>query len=249
MTKFVRRSEREMHFNGRVFGRGLMAVAMAVTLALSSVVSDQPSAEASQRWSTSLASVLVPPDQQAPGSVTMDPITLAQAAEDGGLGTPGMTSSPESCLSFADDSVGGLGTRTGWMQFGRRGPAIFLQVVAKIPGGFDVNRVRTAVASCATGTMTLEGKITGQVTFVEQRPLRLLFGKSFVTRMTTTFPKPANEEEAALLTKYNFHEGECPAEYVFVAVGNLFIWSLDPDPAIAVRAARIMYERALRYHG
>lgn len=198
-----------------------------------------------------LKSVLVSQADVPEGTFLTDPITLRDIAAAGGLNPlAGMTSSPTSCLTFVGDALGDIGLLDGWIQFGARPAplglhAFSIQLVANIPGGADLRPIRAAALTCQRGTVTLEDRITGSAAFRTQVPPHLKSALALVTRMTTTFEEPTTTSDAELLAKYNFHPGACPADYVFVTMGDVLIWSLDPDPTLAVRAATIMHDRTL----
>jgi hypothetical protein len=224
----------------------LVAAMMAVGTVASSAGPLEPTIGPNTITEGKLRSMLVPPDQEPGGGFVGAPLTLRDAAAAGGLGSPpGMVTEPASCLSFVGDAYPQLGSDDGWIQFGVRGHVYFIQLVADVPGGADVDRVRAAVASCAHGTLTLEGRLTGDVTFTEVPAPALDSATTFITRMMVTFPQPRDADEAALLDRYNFHEGQCPADYVFIAMGSVLIWALDPDPDLALQAATIMHDRGL----
>jgi hypothetical protein len=244
---------------GRIVGFAI-AIGAAVALGTAGLASgapahadqiDAPQAQHRALTLEELKTVLVPRDEQPTGTTVSDPMTLRDAAAYGALGSPqGMTSSPASCLTFVGDAIGDASALDGWIQFGMRdkevGHAYSTQLVVNLPGGADVGKVAAAAETCAHGTLTLEGTLTGDTTFAQVPSPRLAAASTYDTRMTTTFPTPTSTEEQDLLTKYNFHEGACPADYDFVAMGSVLIWSLDPDPDLAQRAATIMHDRTLR---
>lgn len=195
-----------------------------------------------------LRSILVPADQEAPNS-TLN--TLIPLSDSGAMNEEpaGMEFTPFSCYSFNSAGLGDMQALDGWMQIGARlhetrGQVFFIQMVARVPGGPNLLAIRKAAHTCRTGTLTLEGRMIGLITYQDIRPPRLNSASAYVTRMTVQFPVPTTDEDRALLKKYHFAGGSCPADYVFVAVGDILLWSLDPDADAALQAATIMYQRA-----
>jgi len=199
-----------------------------------------------------LRDVLIPADQQA-GTVIGDGVSLQDAVASGLLQPDGYSFSPQSCIDYLDEAVGGLDSKTGWVQYGTRPDHpdhhIWGHTVLTVPGGVDINRIRAGAATCRTGTVTLDDKVTGALTYTEIVTPALPGATTFGIVASARYPQVAtiaDSEAAAVLQKYGEGTEEvCAETVVYVAMGDLLIEVVEPTSDLAFDNARTLYDRAL----
>jgi hypothetical protein len=197
-----------------------------------------------------LRSVLLPPDQHPAGTTVTATVTLQDAVAQSlpGTGLPaGATISPP-CPSYLD-AIGGLGTKNGWFQYGTRSNgAMFINVVATVPGGNAVDRMRAAVAACSQTNMTLQGVVTTKLAFAPTTAPVLSGATTFELTQSVTVPATSDPAALAIIESYHFESGhQCVSEAVFVGTGDTLLWVVEPDAAFAQQIATTLYGRTGAY--
>jgi hypothetical protein len=154
------------------------AVVAAVALAVAAInvsspgggVSSAPGADQVAAQSPAdLSSVFVPVSAYPEGT-TLEQFPIQEALESGMLQPPAdITIKPEACTDLLAAAVGDLNKVSGWVQRGQRPDLRVVDaLVATVPGGADLGKLRQHIQGCGTGTITVESaKLTGEITLKE----------------------------------------------------------------------------------
>ena len=206
--------------------------------------------------SSQLRDLLVPAAEQPAGSDIKDAITLKEAQTSGLLATPGnLVFQPNACTSYLQNAIGDLGALDGWMQYGSRphdatskkyADGLFVTVVANIPGGANISKIRAAAAACKTGTLTLNQRVTGTVTFTENHNFALANADTFSMTQGVYFAKAADAASKAVLAENGYlEEATCDSLEAYVGVGDLLIWTLEPNAADSAQITTAVHSKAV----
>lgn len=207
-----------------------------------------------------LRGVLLPPDQHPPGTVVSEEAITVQRAVGEGLLTPaGMTFAPERCITYFDESVGGIGSLTGYIQYGTRpdDPShhsdVYSHTVLAVPGGGAIDRIRANVGGCGNGSVTLESRVTGTIVYREIPAPALPGAQVLALQSLVTFPCTADEMDSHLVAAHGFVGCEtCSTEVYYVEYGETLIEIVEPsNPAgvgssYADEMAAALYNRVLQ---
>jgi hypothetical protein len=246
-----------MRNKGKMVGWGVALAAAAAMITTGTVYAGagQQVASSSGPSSEQLRSVLVSLAEQPESRFVRGPMTLKDAAALNAFASPSsMVFSPKSCATYLEDALGPLDSLDGWIQFGSRvNPTHndnFVQAVVNIPGGADLKAIQAAVSTCKTGTLTLEGQATGDITYTERAAPQLAGAQTYAVTGRTKFNYEAGSAEAELVRRYEMPpdaqllvntESECVAETTFVATGDTLIVVMEADLAFANEIATAMH--------
>lgn len=227
-----------MRHRGRAIGVIIaMATVAAVVASAPAYAGPAPanSTAVQQGHGKSLASVLVPLSKQPPSVNTAGPETLVQATAAGEFEPrPGLEFQPTSCFSFVNDVIGSFANYYGYTQSGARKAHpdrdFFRQVVARIPGGADLGRIRTEAEKCAKGKLFDHGKFVGDITWTIEDGPKLHGATSFVIHHSVRYLPLGGLKVTATS--------------IFVASGEIYMHVLDPNAAYAIALAKKMLHRA-----
>jgi len=250
-----------MRSKGKMVGWGV-ALAAAVALIITGTMYAASGPAGATKRSLSMdemRSVLVPLSSQPPSQFMQGPMTLQEAAAQFPE-QPGIVFSPRSCLSYFEDVVGPFTSLNGWLQFGSRVHAdgdpsaahndTFFQWVVKIPGGANVGAIAAAVSTCRTGTVTVEGTVTGDVTYTERQAPQFPGAQSYAVTNRVQFHEAPGTEGAAIVARYagssaqsiSLDQQSCQTENVFVGSGDILIIVQEADAAFADGIAGAMLQ-------
>jgi hypothetical protein len=205
--------------------------------------------------------VLVSISDQPETRFVRGPQTLKQAAAENAFGAPPtMVFKPKSCVSYVEDALGSLGSLDGWLQYGSRiNPTRndnFIQVVVTIPGVGDdravLDRIAAEAAKCRTGTLTLLGEATGNLSLTERKPLDIEGAETYAIQANSRFPYKEGSREAELVRRF-----EMPPDAQlllddeltgiensnFVAIGDTLIFVMEADESLSASLAKEMFQR------
>jgi hypothetical protein len=209
-----------MRSKGKMVGWG---VALAAVAAVTTTIAVHPgfgspnANEASNAIGTSLSSaqmhsVLVSLSAQ-PASESVMTMTLKEAANAFPL-PPDSMYEPKACLSYVYDVVGSFAALDGWISFGTRSATgkKFMQFVVNVPKGVDVSAIEASAARCRTGTITLEGKVKGDISLIKNKAPKIDGAGSLSLTTTMQFHEAAGTEGAQILAR-NLSEVESGADF------------------------------------
>jgi hypothetical protein len=235
---------------------GVTAVAAMVTAgavyASSNGASSTPTTTASK--SVDLHSILVPAANHPAGNLIEQ--SLAEFNASANKVPAGVVYSPASCLDWLGVAYPGLYNNQGYIQYteprwdgkfdANRHGDFYINQVINVPGGVDVNKLDASARTCASGTITLEGKVVGSISYTKVAGPNVAGAASTAQQINISFPQPKSEEEAALLKKYGFGAGtQAIKEAAVVAEGNgTLIYVLSPDAGFALEMASTLHNRA-----
>lgn len=254
-----------MRNRGKAISWGVALAAVAALVTAGTVYatgSSQVAAGSSALSSTQMRSVLVSLGQQPESRFVRGPMTLREAKAANAFVAPAsMVFAPQSCATFVDDVLNRMSPvpTEGWIQFGSRVHEThndnFIQVVVNIPGGASrelLDNIRRSAATCSTGTLTLEGKATGNITYSERTAPVLEGAATLGITGKTKFNTVPGSAEAALVQRYEMPpdaqllvnaEQECVAASTFVAMGDTLVMVMEADLNYANTLATTMYNR------
>jgi hypothetical protein len=235
---------------------GVTAVAAMVTAgavyASSNGASSTTGTTASK--SVDLHSILVPAQNHPAGNLIEQ--TLVDFNQTANKVPAGVVYSPASCLDWLGVAYPGLYNNQGYIQYteprwdgkfeqNRHGD-FYINEVINVPGGVDVNKLDASARTCSNGTITLEGKVVGSISYTKAPGPNVAGATSTAQKINISFPQPKTDEEAALLKKYGFSAGtQATKEAAAVAEGNgTLIYVLSPDAAFATEMATTLHNRA-----
>lgn len=248
------------------WGLALVAVAAVITAGTVYAAKDSgPDGSSSTSAGKGLTkeqqrSILISLAEQPETRFVRGPMTLKQAAADNIFAAPpSMVFKPQSCATFLADALGSMDKFDGWLQFGSRiNPTRndnFIQAVVTVPDGADqklLDRIRDEALKCRNGTLTLEGKATGNLSVTERRPLDLAGAKTFSMTANSRFPFKKGTAEADLVRRFEMppdaqllldDELTGVENSNFVAIGNTLIFVMDADEKLSNSLASIMHGR------
>jgi hypothetical protein len=247
-----------MRSKGKMVGWGVALVAAAAvttTIAVHPGFGSPNATEAkSAATGTSLSSaqmhsVLVPLSAQ-PASESVRTMTLKEAAEAFPL-PPDNMYEPKACLSYVYDVVGSFSALDGWISFGTRSATgkKFMQFVVNIPKGADVAAIEASAARCTSGTVTLEGKVKGDISLTKSRAPQIAGAQSVSIATRLQFHETAGTEGAEILAR-NLAMVASGADFNaqqtltnvgdFAANGNTLVAVEESDQATADQIASAM---------
>jgi len=213
-----------------------------------------------------LMPVLVPLSAQPETRFVRGPMTLKQAAEQNAFKPPpSIDFEPEACASYLFDAIGPLDANEGWVQFGSRVHKDhndnFIQAVATIPGATTnkvLDKVREALSRCKDGTVTLDGKVTGKITYEERTVPDLRGLSTFAITGMTTFSERPGTAEAKLVQTFEMppdsqlllgNDQTCVEAVNISTMGNTLILVSESDVNLANQLTMDMFtdlEQALK---
>lgn len=213
-----------------------------------------------------MRSVLVPLNEQPESRFSFGPMTFEQAAAEGALSTPeGMKFDPASCANYLEVVFGPVGQVDGWVQYGSRDHSThndnYVQAVISVPDGADqalIDEIRAVLSTCATGTVTLDGGVTGVASHTERAPLNLPGAVTYGTTWQTTFSEEPGTAGYETVLRYQVPpsaqllvdtEQQCVVEANFVGYGDVFLWVYEPELAYANELTETMYQRVVDFTG
>lgn len=247
-----------MRKKGKLIGLGVVLAAVAAMFAAGSVYAAPPDATPNGPKTgltlTEMRNILVPLSGQPESRFVHGPMTLKQAAAENAFASPpGMVFSPRSCATYLEDVLGSMSTLDGWIQFGSRVHEThndnFIQAIVNIPGGVDLNRIRDAVSTCKTGTLTLDGQTTGAITYTENAPPSLPGSQTFSVTGKTQFSATPGTAAYDAVKRYEMPPDAqllvgsslvCIAATNFVGTGETLIVTLEADPQFSTQIATQM---------
>lgn len=217
------------------------------------VTAASPSATRTSLNSTQMRSVLVPLSAQ-PASTSVSTMTMRDAANSFPL-PPNHVYSPKACLSYIYDVVGSATALDGWIQFGTRTATgqKFIQWVVNIPSGADVGAIEASAARCASGTVTLQGTVTGTIALTKSRTPQLAAARSFSLTTRIQFHETQGTKGAEVLAQElsltfsapNFDAQQTLTNVTnFAATGNTLMVVVESDQATADQIAGGMTQNA-----
>lgn len=204
-----------MRSKGKMVGWGFaLATAAALTLTIAvhpgfgspgaiaastTATAASPGATGRALTSAQMRSVLVPLSAQ-PASTSVSAMTLRDAANSFPL-PPNHVYSPKACLSYIYDIVGPATALDGWIQFGTRTATgqKFIQWVVNLPSGADVGAIEASAARCTSGTVTLQGTVTGTINLTQSRAPQLAGARSFSLTTSIQFNEKIGTKGAQVL--------------------------------------------------
>lgn len=248
-----------MRKSRKVIGRGAVLVVVAAVIATVTACTPQSgstpdnsqAASKPAAKSVDLRKVLVPMATQPETRFVRGPMTLKEAAGLNALvSPPSVAFAPKSCETYLADAIGSpLDKLDGWVQFGSRVHKDhndnFIQLVIDIPTGADqklLDRVRAALAPCADGTVTLEGRVTGKITYEERSVPALAGAATFSITGTTKFSEQPGTPEAELVRNFELPPNSqlllnadqaCVAAVNITGMGNTLMVVHESDVGLA----------------
>jgi len=216
--------------------------------------------------SEEMRDVLVNLGEQPETRFVRGPMTLKEAAANNAFGAPAtMEFKPATCATYLEDVVGGLDGLDGWVQYGSRVSPNrldnFIQVVVHIPAGADealLGKIRDQVNKCKTGVLTLDGKVSGDITYTERGGLDLPGAKTLAFNGRTTFDVEPGSWQYDLVRRFEMppdaqllvdNQIECVSQANYVAQGETLILVQEADLSLANSITEQMYSnvnKALR---
>lgn len=195
-----------------------------------------------------LRSILLPDNQHPIGTQVVATVSLVDAGTQGLLSAPAGLVLVPSKLAYLD-AIGGLADKNGWLQYGSRSNGgFFMNVVATVPGGGAIEKIKAQVADCNKGSMVLQSKVTGAFSLTERSATALAGASTYALTQSVSFPPAANQEQQSALQSYGFSDVEqCKSEAAFAGTGELLIWTLEPDAGLADQMTATLYGRAGEY--
>jgi hypothetical protein len=203
-----------------------------------------------------LRALLVPKDEHP----ARDLITLELGVKQLGDAPPplpwGMVWDPPTCENYFETAVPNAYAGHGWMRTtDRRSPTFshdnfYLDSVIEVPGGVDLDALRRTALTCRSGRLTLDGRVTGTVTYTEVEAPKLSRSKALAMRIEVRIGAPKDDEDAAIIAKYRYGGGRRAVanikEVQHVVSGNLLFTVLSPKPGLARQMAEAVHGRYLR---
>ncbi|MBB5870054.1 hypothetical protein F4553_003433 [Allocatelliglobosispora scoriae] len=249
----------------KLAGWGIALVAMAAVISAGTVYAagDTFTTEAvvkSALNSQEMRSVLVNLADQPETRFVRGPLTLKEAAANNAFGAPAnMVFKPKSCATYLEEVVGELGDLDGWLQYGSRVSPNrldnFIQVVVHIPTGADealLNKIRERVNTCKTGVLTLDGRVSGDITYTERKGLELQGAKTLAFNGRTTFDVEPGSWQYDLVRRFEMppdaqllvdNQIECVSQANYVAQGQTLILVQEADLSLANKLTEQMHSR------
>ncbi|MGE5828927.1 MAG: hypothetical protein ACM30G_11285 [Micromonosporaceae bacterium] len=247
-----------MRSKGKMVAWGVTVAAAAALVITSTVhagfgsgsaVVATPRPTATSLSSVQLRSVLVPLSQQ-PASQSVGPITLKQAANSFPL-PAGEVYSPWSCLLYIYNVIGSFNGLDGWIQYGTRVATgkKFIQYVVDIPSGANVGAIAASAATCPTGTITLQGTVTGGITLTNSQAPQFAGAQSYALNTRIQFNETPGSPGATILNQYLGQVFSGPSFDVqtytdvtdFVGVGNtlMVVEEFDQETADVIAGGMV----------
>ncbi|SDK39042.1 hypothetical protein [Nonomuraea jiangxiensis] len=207
-----------------------------------------------------LRSLLVPVDEHPAGRlIDLESSVAAMAADP--LPAPwGMVWAPPSCQNYLEEAVPELHSLNGWVRLTDRRAKSFshdnfyIDMVIESPGGVDVQRISRAAGTCSSGTLTLDAKVVGRVTYTELASPALADASTLTMQIQVQFEPPADRESAEILAKYGYVSARDAdgqdigvnnvKQVSYVATGDTLFMVLSPDPDIHRAMPTTLYQRA-----
>lgn len=261
------RSRNHMRHRGKLIGWGIALATAATMLTAGTVYATTNTSQEPAPGSLTLEemrSVLVPLSEQTQTRFVHGPMTMKEAAaENAFVAPPSMVFEPESCATYLEDVVGSLDTLDGWIQFGSRVHEDhndnFIQAVAKVSDQLTLEKIRESAFQCRDGgTLTLEGQVTGKITYREREAPLLAGAETLAITGQTQFSEVPGTEGYELVARYEMppdsqllvnSEQLCIAATTFVLSGDTLIVTMEADPGYADALAGMMFGAAQQLQG
>jgi hypothetical protein len=256
--------EGEMRNNAKTLGWGIALVAVAAVVTAGSVYaassSGGDSGKTTQLTMEQMRSVLVPAKDLPESRYVSGPMTFEQAAAANAFAAPpSMVFSPRSCATYLEDALGPMSGLRGWVQFGSRVDDNhndnFVHAVVTLPNGATpevLSRIREAAFTCRTGTLTLEGQATGDITYTERPGMALPGANTIALTGRTQFKETPGTQGYRLVTTYEMPpsaqllvnlEQACVAEVNIAASGSTLIVAMEANLDLSQKVATAMYSQ------
>ncbi|MGW5670797.1 hypothetical protein [Micromonospora sp. NPDC003776] len=212
----------------------------------------------------SMRSALLP-EAQHPAGTTLQEMPLTKGDMNASQG--GMIVAPESCLGALKVALG-TDEVNGWIQRGSRktstGYAPFQNSVGQVKGGLDVAKLRAAVGTCKSGTITWpEKKLTATISLSEVTAPAIKGANTFTYMSTMSFTGVTKEQlkdvsQCAIEQQATISNASCVtykatggktmdvALEVFVgyaAVGDTFVEACEATAQQANEMVALMFDR------
>jgi hypothetical protein len=206
--------DRNMISRGKLIGRVVSLAAAAVLVATAAAACTEESKPTATGPGAGLTlekmrSVLIPLDKQPQTRFVHGPMTLKEAAANNAFQpAPGLVFEPKICASYLAETVGALGSLEGWVQYGSRVNEQhndnFIQLVAKVPGADQklIDKIRAALSGCRTGSLTIEDRAKGRITYEERKAPALQGAATFSVVGMTQFSEQPGTPEYDLVRKF-----------------------------------------------
>jgi hypothetical protein len=197
--------------------------------------------------SQTLRSILTPTSAY-PAGVSVQEITLEQAMADGMLQMPpDVVVAPAACNQTVSSVIGNKALATGWVHIGMAPPktaagqpGVFVRIVAQVPGGARLDKLREAAAACKSGTITLtKFGVVGTINLYEFAIPGKLGERSVGIRQIVTFPSDLSEEARQAAA-----DGPLTTTGVYTSVGNVITVACEEEPLAAVKLGNELLDRA-----
>ncbi|WP_117210194.1 hypothetical protein [Allorhizocola rhizosphaerae] len=253
-----------MRNNAKTLGWGITLAAVVAVVAAGTVYAaansgDGPGAS-TQLSMEQMRSVLVPQSELPESRYVSGPMTFVEAAAANAFAAPpSMVFSPQSCATYLEDVLGPMESLRGWVQFGSRVDDDhndnFVHAVVTVPGGANADllqKIRSRIFSCQTGTLTLEGRVTGAITYTERQALSLPGATTLAVTGRTQFSETPGTEGYKLVRNYEMPPSaqflvdtaqECVANVNIAGTGDTLIVAMEADLNLANRVATAMFDQ------
>jgi hypothetical protein len=237
----------------------LVSATVLVACGTSNEAEQVPAAVEPQAGPVDIRKLLVPPGPDHPAVGEVIEVSFADAIEQNLFASPpGMVTAPDSCVNYLQ--LGDPRTITGWMQYNQASPVgkthdlrhedFFVNNVVELPAPADLDAVRAAaVTACGTGTVTLDGALTGTLVNTEVSAPGLDPGRTLAMLQRIEFAPAASQAQADLLRKY--YGAPDPdggivrdKHIVITTAGNVLYFVIVHDADFATQMAQTFHAKA-----
>jgi len=232
-----------------------------------------------------LRSVLLYANEQPTGTQMLAEASFAEAAQAKMLAPaaegPRFSIKPAVCANYLQLAVPSLAQQPGWIQFGTRpattthGGGTFSALVTSLPGGADLDSLRSIASTCQSGTITLKGLgVTGTVSLSEFATPQLGGARTYGIVATTKIagvstedvaaemacqapPSPTGTTSSVSLTcgsttvaRKGAPTGYTDVHYfAYVAMGEVLVEACEVEKDLANEMAATLYSRGMELAG
>lgn len=206
-----------------------------------------------------LQSVLIPAGQQPTAGQLNPAVTLKDAVEKrmlGAMDPDGLLIAPF-CIKYLN-AIGDIGSFEGWLQSGtRKAGGTFFHLIARIPSGSAIEKIKASTAVCNVGSMTLRSTISGRLSYAQSQAPAILGATTFQLAQSIEFPVTHDPEAQQALKDFGFAGpdgtlaaggGTCDGIALMLEVAvnpseTLFMWILEPNVELAKQVGAAMVAR------
>lgn len=127
----------------------------------------------------------------------------------------------------------------------------FIDLAARVPGGADLDKVRRILENAREGTLTLENRVVGTVTYNEVTVPTLAERDSsyLAVDIQVRFEPAKDEESAEILAKYRYGDGSSVVvnrkRAIYIARGEYLFGAMAPDTELVERVVADVDQRAM----